>query len=143
MKGLALISAIGLLAFASTSNSFGQTGSVTVQTGHKSKQKQDEGGYKQNEGPPPYVPAHEYRAKHKYRYYPCCNVYSEPRRRVFFYMKGEEWVRGASLPNKLQRSLSGYVNLSLDTDKPYQYHDGHVQLYPNYKFPPSRGVKKQ
>jgi hypothetical protein len=143
MRGLALISAIGLSIFAFTSNPFGQTGSVIVQTGDNSKQGQDEDGCKQHEGPPSYAPAHEYRAKHQYRYYPCCNVYSEPSRKVFFYIKSDEWIIGASLPTNLRRSLSGYVNMSLDTDKPYEYHDEHVQLYPNYRFPPYRGAKRQ
>jgi hypothetical protein len=33
-------------------------------------------GNKAKGGPPPHAPAHGYRAKHTYRYYPCERVYS-------------------------------------------------------------------
>jgi hypothetical protein len=79
----------------------------------------------------------------QYRYYPCCNVYQEPSRGVYFYIKGDGWAVGTSLPTNLQSSLGGYVNLSMDTDKPYEQHDEHAQQYPPDKYPPGKGGKKK
>ena len=48
-------------------------------------------------GPASRAPAHGYRAKHQYRYYPEKSVYYESARRLYFYLKGENWEIGASL----------------------------------------------
>ncbi|MGD9382490.1 MAG: hypothetical protein PVH55_00415, partial [Desulfobacterales bacterium] len=39
-------------------------------------------------GPPPHAPAHGYRAKYKYRYYPACSVYYDDYRKLYFYLEG-------------------------------------------------------
>ena len=92
-----------------------------------------EAGHKdQNErkGPPPHAPARGYRAKHQYRYYPACSVYFDTGRRIYFYLEGDNWEVGASLPSSLQMRLGDYVNMELDTDRPYIYHEDHVKKYP-------------
>jgi hypothetical protein len=142
MKRLVLLLALGFLVFAFGSNSLAQSGSVTVQWGDDSKQEPDGGGYKKKGGPPPHAPAHGYRAKHQYRYYPNCNVYQEPSRGVYFYMKGDGWAVGASLPTNLQSSLGASVNLDMDTDKPYELNAEHVKQYPKEKYKPGKVAKK-
>jgi hypothetical protein len=142
IRGLVLLLVSVFLVFAFSSSLIAQSGSVTVQWGDDSKQGQNEGGYKKKGGPPPHAPAHGYRAKHQYRYYPCCNVYQEPSRGVYFYIKGDGWAVGASLPTNLQSNLGNYVNISMDTDKPYDYHDEHARDYPQDKYPPGKGKKK-
>ena len=89
------------------------------------------GGYKHKKGgPPPHAPAHGYRAKHRYRYYPCCSVYYDRGRRVYFYIEGGHWEVGASLPSRLRVGLGDSVEFELDTDRPYIYHGEHVKKYP-------------
>ncbi len=101
-------------------------------------EKKDDSGYLKSErkqkhkkgGPPAHAPAHGYRAKHKYRYYPDCSVYHDTERGLYFYINGGNWEIGASLPNNLQMELGESVSLELDTDRPYTYNADHVKQYP-------------
>ena len=81
-------------------------------------------------GPPPHAPAHGYRAKHQYRYYPDGKVYHDTQRGIYFYLKGDSWEAGVSLPGELKVGLGDYVNLELDTETPYVYNDEHAKKYP-------------
>jgi hypothetical protein len=81
-------------------------------------------------GPPDHAPANGYRAQFQYRYYPDAEVYYDAGRKLYFYFEGNGWRIGASLPSSLQASLSDSVNLELDTDKPFLYHDDHKAQYP-------------
>jgi hypothetical protein len=92
------------------------------EAGHKHKHKK--------KGPPAHAPAHGYRAKHQYRYYPSRSVYYDTGRKLYFYIKGDKWEVGASLPNRIRIQLGNSVNIELDTDKPYIYHSEHVKKYP-------------
>jgi hypothetical protein len=92
------------------------------QVNHKHKYKK--------KGPPAHAPAHGYRAKHHYRYYPSCSVYYDNGRKLYFYLKGDRWEVGASLPSSLRVRLGKYVSMELETDKPYVYHADHVKRYP-------------
>ena len=100
----------------------------------KTKSKHKKGG------PPAHAPAHGYRAKHQYRYYPSSNVYKDTERGLYFYLKGENWEVGASLPLPQREELGESVSLELDTDKPYIYHPEHVKKYPPKK---SKSKKKK
>jgi hypothetical protein len=98
--------------------------------------------YQQPGGPPPHAPAHGYRAKHQYRYYPYQNVYYEQARGMYFYMSGNGWSFGASLPSSLTvASLGTYVSIGLDTDHPYEFNDDHVKKYPKDKYKGNQGKK--
>lgn len=81
-------------------------------------------------GPPPHAPAHGYRAKHRYRYYPDCSVYYDPGREIYFYLEGANWHVGASLPRTIRVEYGDYVNIEMDTDTPYIHHDEHKHKYP-------------
>ncbi len=81
-------------------------------------------------GPPDHAPAHGYRAKHKYRYYPSCSVYYDYGRKIYFYMRGDHWEVGASLPSHLRIRLGDSVNIELRTDRPYIHYAEHVKKYP-------------
>jgi len=81
-------------------------------------------------GPPAHAPAHGYRAKHQYRYYPSRSVYYDTDRGLYFYLKGDNWEVGASLPNHLRIGLGDSVKIDLDTAKPYTHHAEHVKKYP-------------
>ncbi len=97
-------------------------------------EKDDNSGYSvvdhKKGGPPPHAPAHGYRAKHQYRYYPSRSVYYDTGRGLYFYLRGSNWEVGASLPSSLHVELGDYVSIELDTDKPYIYHAEHVKKYP-------------
>ena len=88
--------------------------------------------------PPPHAPAHGYRAKHQYRYYPSCSVYYDTERRIYFYLSGENWQASASLPNQLSVQLGGYVSIEMDNDRPYVYYEKHKA-----KYPPGQSKKKR
>jgi len=105
--------------------------SISIQWGDRSE-RDNSGEAKKNKkaGPPSHAPAHGYRAKHQYRYYPSNSVYFDTERGLYFYIKGENWEVGASLPTKLMVNLGDYVNLELDTDKPYIHHNEHIKQYP-------------
>ena len=81
-------------------------------------------------GPPDHAPAHGYRAKHYYRYYPSSSVYYDIDRELFFYLKGDNWEVSASLPGSIRVSLVDYVNIEMESDRPYLYHGEHVKKYP-------------
>jgi hypothetical protein len=80
-------------------------------------------------GPPPWAPAHGYRAKHQYRYWPGSQVYFAPERGVYFWLGENGWQMGANLPGGLR--LSGdTVTLDMDAARPYQWHREVVRRYP-------------
>jgi len=81
-------------------------------------------------GPPPHAPAHGYRAKYNYRYYPSCSVYYDTYRKLYFYLKGPNWQISASLPHAIQVSLGEHVSIVMDTDKPYIHYQEHKRKYP-------------
>jgi hypothetical protein len=95
----------------------------------------------QRQGPPPHAPAHGYRDKHLYRYYPAREVYFHMGRRVYFYLEGQVWKASVSLPYHLQISLGDYVRVEMYSDTPYEYHAKHAGDK-NRKVPPGQAKKK-
>ena len=105
-------------------------GNISIQMGKGSESEQPK--YAKNDkngGPPSHAPAHGYRAKHQYRYYPSSSVYYDTGRRLYFYLKGDNWEVGASLPSNFRLELGDCVSIELDTDKPYLHHAEHVNKY--------------
>ena len=129
--GMVVFFVVGFLTgngFAGGSFSFkwgNDTNTEQQQVQSKSKPKKG--------GPPDHAPAHGYRAKHQYRYYPSSNVYKDTQRGAYFYLKGDNWEVGASLPLPLREGLGESVSLEMDTDKPYIHHAEHVKKYPHKK----------
>ena len=85
-------------------------------------------------GPPPHAPAHGYRAKYKYRYYPASSVYYDMDRGLYFYLEGPDWQISASLPHAIQVGLGDHVVLEMEADKPYIHYDEHKHKYPPGQF---------
>lgn len=81
-------------------------------------------------GPPPHAPAHGYRAKHMYHYYPSAHVYYEPARGVYFYYENGNWRVGASLPAHIRISAGERVVIQMDSDRPYVDFEAHKKRYP-------------
>ena len=85
---------------------------------------------KEKNVPPPWAPAYGVRAKYQYYYYPSARVYFDINRKVYFYLAGGRWIMNARLPENMVINLNEYIALELDTDRPYQYHEKHLQKYP-------------
>jgi len=81
-------------------------------------------------GPPPWAPAHGYRAKHRYHYYPSSRVYYERERETYFYYKDGEWRVSVSLPSYIRVDVDEYVILEMDSDRPHEYDHEVVKRYP-------------
>jgi hypothetical protein len=126
---LATCFAIGFFIISLSSNAFAG-GSINIQWGKGSESGGQEKAHKHKKGgPPAHAPAHGYRAKHKYKYYPSNSVYYDTGRGLYFYLKGDNWEVGASLPSKLKAGLADSVTLELDTAKPYIHHAEHAVKY--------------
>jgi hypothetical protein len=81
-------------------------------------------------GPPPWAPAHGYRAKHRYYYYPASYVYFDIGRKLYFHFDGGQWRASVSLPAGIHIEAGDYVALDMDTDRPYTYHSDVAKRYP-------------
>lgn len=79
--------------------------------------------------PPDWAPAHGYRAKHRYMYYPSHQVYYEPASTTWFWLEGSNWRFGSRLPVYYQQYTRGGVWVDLDDDRPYHRHDYVVRHY--------------
>lgn len=81
-------------------------------------------------GPPPHAPAHGYRAKHVYYYYPDAYVYFDISRKAYFYLEGDIWRMSVSLPHSLHVRLDEHVVIEMDSNKPYTHFKSHKKKYP-------------
>lgn len=81
-------------------------------------------------GPPPWAPAHGYRAKHRYMYYPSVQIYYDPARRLYFYFSDGAWRSSGRLPKEKPANLGKSVVLQMDTDQPFQFHPEVLKSYP-------------
>jgi len=81
-------------------------------------------------GPPPWAPAHGYRAKHHYYYYPSSYVYFDIDREVYFFLESDEWKLAVTLPGYIKVDIDEQVTLYMDSEKPYEYHMDVVKNYP-------------
>lgn len=73
-------------------------------------------------GPPPWAPAHGYRLKYRYHYYPSSYVYYDLGRRLYFYFDAGNWQVTVSLPAWIHIDINDYVTLEMNTGEPYEYH---------------------
>lgn len=82
------------------------------------------------QGPPPWAPAHGWRAKHAYVYYPNSEVYYAPDTRTWFWPDGDTWASGVVLPLALQVYVrAGGVQLELGSAQPWVEHRYVVEHY--------------
>lgn len=80
--------------------------------------------------PPPWAPAHGYRAKHyRYVYYPQHEVYYAPASQLWFWLDGGQWRVGASLPRGIVVAGVPGVSLVLATERPYEMNGYVVERY--------------
>jgi len=80
--------------------------------------------------PPPWAPAHGWRAKHHYTYYPRGEIYYAPESRLWFWLDGDNWRSGVRLPLEFQTYIrTGGVDIELGTDRPYVEHRYVIEHY--------------
>ncbi len=81
--------------------------------------------------PPPWAPAHGYRAhqeearvvrEYRYVYYPMQQVYYSPEQRMWFWMNGGNWQVGVNLPLQYQITAASGVQVMLASNRPYAQH---------------------
>jgi hypothetical protein len=85
-------------------------------------------------GPPPWAARRWYRRNYAYYYYPEADVYFRPSDKTWFYLDGRDWHVGARLPDALRIDFGHSVSLTLESDRPYVYHEKVVTYYPRAYF---------
>jgi hypothetical protein len=124
-----ILFAFSFTACSTTSARVGVGGhdvSAGIEIGHDSRyDSHKDSGRHHKKGPPAHAPAHGYRAKHKYHYYPDDYVYFDTGRGLYFYLDGGNWKVSASLPVNLSVRLGDHVTISMDTDRPYEHSHKH------------------
>lgn len=89
-----------------------------------------------SQGPPPWAPAHGYRAKTRYVYFPDQNMYYDLNARNYIYLSGTNWVVRATLPKLfigINLGNSAQIELDFVGDRPYQYNATHIVKYKKRK----------
>lgn len=87
-------------------------------------------------GPPPWAPAHGYRAKVRHVYFPDYNFYYDLQKGVYIYLGKNGWQVNVNLPSlfgsiNLKNTLK--VELDLSTDTPQKYNSSHIKKYKSKK----------
>ncbi len=81
-------------------------------------------------GPPPWAPAHGYRAKYTYRYYPSLQIYYDLNRELYFYLSDGQWRTSKRAPATYRSRRGDGVTLHMRTGRPYHYHQDVFKRYP-------------
>jgi hypothetical protein len=124
MKKISLVSAIFcvllLLITVDNSNAQGKSN------------KKIKTSYKKETGPPPWAPAHGYRAKTRYVYFQDHNCYYDNNRGVYIHLKTGNWEVSANIPDLLKNvdlSVAIKIDLDLDADNPQKFNAEHRKKY--------------
>lgn len=89
-------------------------------------------GRSQKHGPPPWAPAHGYRAKTRHIYFPNQNLYYDVQRNSYIYYSNGRWRVSVNLPvaySRINLRLAPKVELDLDSDSPQRYNLEHRNRY--------------
>jgi len=122
-----LVLLAGLLVMGGCAGSTISVGDEPYHRGHGDRGYEGPG---RGKGPPPWAPAHGYRDKHRYRYYPSAEVYFDLGRELYYYFSGGGWHGSVRLPRSIRAELEDYVILNMDAARPYEYHPSVRQRYP-------------
>ena len=90
------------------------------------------GQEKEKGEPPPWAPAHGYRAKTRHVYFPEYNFYFDVQKNVYIYLSGDKWEVSVNLPSIFEGiDLKGTakVELELNIDTPQKYNAEHITKY--------------
>jgi len=81
--------------------------------------------------PPPWsAPPHQHQRVYAYYYYPGSDVYYRTDSHTWYYIEGRDWRSADRLPDYVRVDFGRAVQLQLDNDRPYVYHQKVVAYYP-------------
>ncbi len=93
------------------------------------------------QGPPPWAPAHGYRAKTKHIYFPEQNFYYDIEAHNYIYLNRGRWSISATIPRPfININLGGVPQVQLEFIGHNPYRDNHVHVV-KYKKPKKHKVK--
>ena len=61
-------------------------------------------------------------------------MYYRPAERMWFYLEGTNWHAAATLPSQVSIDFGHSVSLTMETDRPYLYHQQVAARYPSGYF---------
>ncbi|MCL9770444.1 hypothetical protein NAT47_08440 [Flavobacterium sp. HXWNR69] len=85
-----------------------------------------------SQGPPPWAPAHGYRAKTRHIYFPDQNMYYDIQKGVYIYFNNGKWSVSAKVPSvfvSINLGRSTQVELDFYGDRPQRYNYSHKTKY--------------
>lgn len=83
-------------------------------------------------GPPPWAPAHGYRAKTRHVYFPDHNFYFDTQNGVYIFIENSNWRVAAKLPSlfgTIDLKASTQIELDLHSDSPQNFNTEHRHTY--------------
>ena len=83
-------------------------------------------------GPPPWAPAHGYKASTRHIFFPDQNCYFDLRRNSYIYLSGGSWRVSVAMPSifgGIDFNRARKIELDLDTDSPQKYNGDHKVKY--------------
>ena len=85
-----------------------------------------------SQGPPPWAPAHGYRAKTRHIYFPDQNMYYEIQRGNYIYFNNGKWSVSVKVPSifvGINLGKSTQIELDFYGDRPQRYNYSHKTKY--------------
>lgn len=83
-------------------------------------------------GPPPWAPAHGYRAQTQHIYFPSLNIYFDVHRNLYYFLSGNRWIASPRLPMGIPLPVlrvAPKVELNVVTPTPFRFNDQHRVAY--------------
>ena len=105
---------------------------TTEMVAQKKSHKKVKTTYKKETGPPPWAPAHGYRAKTRYVYFTEHNFYYDNNNGVYIYLSGKNWEVSAEIPDlfkKVNLAVEVKIDLDFSADNPQKYNADHRKKY--------------
>lgn len=84
-------------------------------------------------GPPPWAPAHGYRAQQRYYFFPDISVYFDITRGGYWFLRNNAWVFGVKLPSIYNPYNEYKIQIDFSGDHPYKNISDHKVKYKNPK----------
>ena len=89
-----------------------------------------------SQGPPPWAPAHGYRAKTRHIYFPDQNMYYDIQRGTYIYFNNGKWAVSVKVPSifvGINLGRSTQIELDFYGDRPQRYNYSHKTKYKGHK----------
>lgn len=89
-----------------------------------------------SQGPPPWAPAHGYRAKTRHIYFPDQNMYYDIQKGNYIYFSNGKWSVSVKVPSifvGINLGKSSQVELDFYGDRPQRYNYSHKTKYKAHK----------